>query len=157
MWSCKLVSVSMVSCSWQLVACSLEFESLASWCWLLPTPSCTHFTTQSGHYLNPGTPPAQPASAAILQYIPSTLPDHQNAAPGIQKATKMRSWAVPRTQKYRKNQKSATLRKHQYLLCFSYIWPSGSANISTARALKNKPFTTACNFNTRNHEKHKNV
>ena len=28
MWSCKLVSVSMVSCSWQLVACSLEFECL---------------------------------------------------------------------------------------------------------------------------------
>ena len=88
-----------------------------------------------------------PRSPKITDLLPQ--------APG--KLLKRRLKVVLRTPKYQIIEKCGTLRKHQYLLCFSYIWPSGSANISTARALKNKPFTTACNFSTINHEKHKNV
>ena len=85
MRSCKLVAVSMVSCSWQLVACSIEFKSFASWCWLLPIPTDHHFTTQSGHHLNPGTPlqpiqPGQPASPACPASQPAQ-PASQHSQP----------------------------------------------------------------------------
>ena len=69
------MSVSMVSYSWQLVACSLEFENLASWCLLLPNPSCLHFTTKLARSLNPGTtPPPRPASQPGQPASPASQP-----------------------------------------------------------------------------------
>ena len=64
-------------------------------------------------------PPSQPASAAILQYIPSTLPDHQNAAPGVQKAAKMRSQAVPEDPKISKKSKICEFKKTSVFTMFS--------------------------------------
>ena len=69
------------------------------------------------------------------------------------KLPKPRPKVVFRTPKYHIIEKCGTLRKHQYLLCFSHIWPLGSTNISTTIALKNLPSTPACNFNTSSHNK----